>query len=90
MLLYHNSAACCNTGKKLPSKSKSKSSGKRKNSVKKKKEYKCATKSKRNVICSKEPKPPGLKKTRTSNKKISKKNSQFLKGLGLKLNRVEN
>lgn len=85
MLLYHNSAACGNTEKKSASKSK------RKIRKSDKKEYKCAGKSKHRVIPSKALSPPGRKKIKASNEKLSKKNQQFLKGLGLKVKEsVEN
>lgn len=92
MLVYHNSAACCNTEKKSSksksiSKSKSKSKGKRKSKsrVPVKKGYKCNGKSKPCVISSKAPSPPGRKKVTTVNKKLSGKNREFLEGLGLKV-----
>lgn len=81
MLLYHNSAACWNLTKKSASKSKSKcKSG---NSVKK--GYKGKGKSQPSVIKSKTLNPPRSKKVKKSNKKLSKKNQQFLEGLGLKV-----
>lgn len=89
MLLYHNSAACCNTEKKSKSKrrsasiSTSKTKSKSRNPAKK--EYKCTSKSKQCVISSEPLNRQGRKKITTLNKKLSEKNREFLEGLGLKV-----
>lgn len=106
MQIYHNSDACWNLAKKIGTKSKSKNK-KYKNGKSAKKEYKCRSKSKQRVIPLKPRKSPGGKKNKATtptptltpsqslptapNKKLSEKNQQFLKGLGLKVKQtVEN
>lgn len=99
MHVYHNSDACWNVGMKAGTKSKNK----KRKSVKK--VHKGHRKSKQCVIPSKPRKPASRKKNISStptasapqslpspkNKKLSKKNQKFLKGLGLKLKQsVEN
>lgn len=100
MLIYHNSASCCNMEKKVKTKNKSisksrrksaskstsKSTTKRKNPVKK--GYKCASKSKKCVISLGPLKRRGRKNAKTSNKKLSEKNQEFLEGLGLKVKKA--
>jgi hypothetical protein len=73
---------------KIKSRSKSKGKHKSKSGIPAKKGYKCSGKSKPGVISSEAPNPPGRKKGTPLNKSLSKKNQQFLEGLGLKVKKV--